>query len=231
MGVGDEVARVIARLGLAVTIHPNPWPSGSPDRERLFTRAGARAADLQRSTGLVRSIGIDPAWVSRSGIVVYDPHGTARALGEIARAVDGLGVAVAVENWKINPEHEEFRRLARELEGAELGLILDLGHLHVMTDDVVGAAGEAPLPVREVHVSDNAGSSDDHLPLGRGTLPIGDIARVLTKGGFEGVWTLETRARYNFAQCTIRDARARKTLLDSRERLARAVSAAAIPGA
>jgi len=100
-------------------------------------------------------------------------------LEEIARATDGLGVRVAVENWKINPEREEFLRLAKALAGADLHLLLDLGHLHVMHDDTVEAAREVPLSVCEVHVSDNKGRTDEHMPLGRGTMPIDDIARVM----------------------------------------------------
>jgi sugar phosphate isomerase/epimerase len=177
----------------------------------------------------VRSVGIDPAWTSREGIVIYDPNGTQRALERLARAFEGTGVPLAVENWRINPEREEFLRLARALGGAQLGILLDLGHLHVMTDDPAREAAELPLAVREVHVSDNDGNDDDHLPLGRGTLPVERIARSLFSGGFDGVWTLEIRARYNFAQCSIGDPRARKALLRSRELLERALARAAAP--
>ncbi len=232
-GLGPGVERIIRKSGLEVTIHPTPPSPATADKRAALSRAIARAAELQRRTGLVRSIGIDPVWVSVEGVVVYDPDGTQRVLEEIVRAVDGLGVAVAVENWKINPERDEFLRLARALHRscrAELGLLLDLGHLHVMTDDPVRETAELPLPVREVHVSDNDGREDDHLPLGRGTLPIEGIARELAKKGFDGVRTLEVRARYSFAQCTVRNPKARKALHESRDRLARALAAAAEGG-
>ncbi len=226
LGVDAEVEGVLSERGMAVTVHPAPGPLHSETRRRNFKCGVARAAELQLSTGAVSSIGIDPAWRSVGGDVVYDPEGTLRALERIARAFDGLGVAVAIENWKINPEREEFARLARELGGAELGLILDLGHLHVMTDDPVRSARELPLPVREVHVSDNKGDSDDHLPLGRGNLPLADIARALGEGGFDGIYTFEIRARYNFAECSVRHPAARKVLLDSRRRMEKALSEA-----
>ncbi|MHC4506791.1 MAG: sugar phosphate isomerase/epimerase family protein [Planctomycetota bacterium] len=226
LGVDAEVEGVLSERGIAVTVHPALGPIHSETRRTNFTRGVARAAELHSSTGAVRSIGIDPAWRSVGGDVVYDLEATLRALELIARAFDGLGVAIAIENWKINPEREEFARLARELDGAELGLILDLGHLHVMTDDPVRSARELPLPVREVHVSDNKGDSDDHLPLGRGNLPLADIARVLGEGGFDGIYTFEIRARYNFAECSIEHPAARKVLLDSRRRMEKALSEA-----
>ena len=233
-GVDAALERLIAKRGLAVTVHPAPGPTHSETRRINFARGVARAAELHSSTGAVRSIGIDPAWRSVGGDVIYDPEATLSALERIARAVDGLGVAVAVENWKINPERGEFLRLARALResshgGAKLGLLLDLGHLHVMTDDPVRSAGDLPLPVREVHVSDNRGDSDDHLPLGRGTLPVADIARALGAGGFDGIYTFEIRARYDFAQCSIKHPAARRVILDSRRRLEKALAAAARP--
>ena len=138
-----------------------------------------------------------------------------------------LGVRVAVENWKINPEADEFLRLSRELGRADLRLLLDLGHLHVMHDDTVAAARDVPLPVCEVHVSDNKGRTDDHMPLGRGNMPLEDIARVMRERGEDCIWTLEMRACYDFSQCTISNPRARRAFHQSRDRVAKALELAA----
>jgi sugar phosphate isomerase/epimerase len=225
-GVSRDVERLLGKIGLDVTVHPSPGPRGSPEKEELFGQAVERAAELQKNTGCVRSIGIDPAWVSEKGIVVYDAERTERALEGIARATDGLGVAVAVENWKINPDPDEFLRLAGALEGADLRLLLDLGHLHVMHDDTVAAAREVPLAVCEIHVSDNKGRSDDHMPLGRGSMPIAGIANVMLERGEDCIWTLEMRARFDFAECTIANPRARRSFYQSRDRLKAALTEA-----
>jgi len=224
--ISPEVERLIGKLGLAVTIHPSPGPRGSPEKEAAFSLGITRAADLQKSTGSVRSIGIDPAWVSKEGVVVYDAERTERALEGIARATDGLGVRVAVENWKINPEREEFLRLAGAIGGSDLHILLDLGHLHVMHEDTVEAAREVPLSVCEVHVSDNKGRSDEHMPLGRGTMPIDGIARVMRERGEDCIWTLEMRARFNYAQCTMSHPGARRSFYQTRDRLRKALDAA-----
>lgn len=225
-GVGREVEQLLGRLGIAVTVHPSPGPRGAVEQEETFERAVARAAELQKNTGCVRSIGIDPAWVSEKGVVVYDAERTERALGLIARAIDGLGVAVAVENWKINPERAEFLRLERGLGRADLKMLLDLGHLHVMHEDTVAAAKAVPLAVCEVHVSDNRGKVDEHMPLGRGSMPITEIAHVMHGRGEDCIWTLEMRARFDFAECTISNPRARRAFYQSRDRLRKALDEA-----
>jgi sugar phosphate isomerase/epimerase len=231
--VTREVVELIGRLDLDVTIHPAAVPfsgaggAGGNEREEVFKKAVERAADLQRETGRVRVIAVDPAATSRGGDMIYDPEGTKRSLEFIARAVDGLNVKVGVENWKINPDPEEFRRLRRELASVtDLGLLLDLGHLHVMTDDPVAAARDLPIPVCEVHVHDNSGDSDDHMPLGRGNLPLEGLVEAIRAGGFDGIWTLEIRPTYRVQDSTIRNPRARKAILRSAERLRAAVEKA-----
>jgi sugar phosphate isomerase/epimerase len=95
-----------------------------------------------------------------------------------------------------------------------------------MSDDPTAEVPRLPLRVHEVHLSDNPGDSDDHLPLGRGTLPLGALVRELVRSGFEGIWTLEFRPACRHEDGTVRNPRAARTILDSRERLERAVAAA-----
>jgi sugar phosphate isomerase/epimerase len=222
--VCPAVDELLGELGLEVTVHLSPGPSGAPERWDAFRRSVARAAELQAETGLLRCVSIDPAF--RAGATIaYDPDATLRALQEIAEQMAG-GVGVAIENWRINPSLEEFQRLDRELVDAKLGLLLDLGHLHVMTDRPAHAICSFPLPVYEVHVSDNDGRSDDHLPLGRGTLPIEDVASSLRRAAFDGIWTLEFRPAYDMSRCCITNRSACRSIVASRARLERALAGA-----
>ena len=119
-----------------------------------------------------------------------------------------------------------FRRLARALEGARLGLLLDLGHLHVMSQNAAADIAALPLPVHEVHVSDNSGKTDEHMPLGKGNLPIDEIAVELCKAGFEGIWTLEMRPHYYMHLCCITNKTACRAVRSSRRRLEEALERA-----
>ena len=225
--VTREVVEVLGRTDLDVTIHPAAVPFNGGEKETAFRTAVRRAADLQRETGRVKVIAVDPAVRNRGGDMVYDPRGTQRSLEFIARAVEGLDVKVGVENWKVNPDPEEFRRLRRELAPVtDLGLLLDLGHLHVMSEDAVAATRELPIPVCEVHVHDNKGKTDDHMPLGWGNLPLEELVKAVRATGFDGIWTLEIRPTYRVQESTIRNPRARKAILKSAALLQEAVEKA-----
>jgi sugar phosphate isomerase/epimerase len=71
---------------------------------------------------------------------------------------------------------------------------LDVGHAHVHGDrlaELVQAFGER---MAHVHVSDNRGSADDHMPLGAGKIQWGRVVRLLRQAGYDGTITLEVVA-------------------------------------
>lgn len=68
------------------------------------------------------------------------------------------------------------------VEGLGIGLLLDVGHLHVSArrmgfDFAAGVRAVAPY-VRELHLHDNDGQADQHLPLGRGTIDFSVLREV-----------------------------------------------------
>jgi sugar phosphate isomerase/epimerase len=92
-----------------------------------------------------------------------------------------------------------------------LGLTLDIGHAHI------GPGGMARIQdaiqhfrsrLRHLHVSDNLGRRDDHLPIGQGRIDFAAVARALRRIGYQEGVTLEIFSDN------------RDDLLRSRERLA-----------
>jgi sugar phosphate isomerase/epimerase len=72
-----------------------------------------------------------------------------------------------------------------------LGFHLDVGHAHVgrlRLDNVLEHLGPRLL---HVHLSDNRGQSDDHLPLGAGTINWPQVLRRLKQSGYDDTFTLE----------------------------------------
>jgi len=72
-----------------------------------------------------------------------------------------------------------------------LGFHLDVGHAHVgrlKLGDVLEQLGPRLL---HVHLSDNRGQSDDHLPLGTGTINWSQVLRRLKQSGYDDTFTLE----------------------------------------
>jgi len=70
-----------------------------------------------------------------------------------------------------NPEE-----IAEFVEGLGIGLLLDVGHFHVsacqMGFDFAGGVKAVAKVARELHLHDNDGRADQHLPLGRGTMDL-----------------------------------------------------------
>ena len=76
------------------------------------------------------------------------------------------------------------------------GILLDAGHMNVCCNkygiDIDKYIDALPAPVIEVHICDNHGESDEHLPLGDGTLDLPRLVRALKRNSFDGVFTYES---------------------------------------
>lgn len=100
-----------------------------------------------------------------------------------------VGIDVTVENLFGPHTHELVTHLLDTFP--DLGLTLDTGHANV------GGTLGTYLPrygarVRALHLQDNDGTDDQHLPPGWGTVDWPEIHRLLTAGGYGHVWGNET---------------------------------------
>lgn len=91
-----------------------------------------------------------------------------RSLDELADLQDDTGVVVAIENmggWEMC--HFRDPSLLPELREKGLSFCLDIGHAHVngVLDDFLACGSPSA-----VHLHDNGGISDDHLPPGAGSI-------------------------------------------------------------
>lgn len=180
--------------GLALSLHA---PTG--DVNLLSRHPGARRfaeAELARTLALAASLGATHVTVHlgyrSTGAPGEIPWDEAReALRRLSRRARDLGVTLCLEN---DPKEGflflwDLREHLRWLE--ELGLrgTLDLGHAWL-------AHGEGALEliprlsprIAVVHVSDNRGERDDHLPPGEGVIAVEEALRGLR--GAE-LWVLE----------------------------------------
>lgn len=130
-----------------------------------------------------------------------------RSLGRLASRAEQLGVTIALENlahFYPGPERLShtpmvLRSLAHRLASPAVGLCLDVGHAHIVSDLRHTDVGELIEPVLDsvvlFHLHDNLGARrggpgaaeldplrlDLHLPPGRGTLPWSNIAPWLAR--------------------------------------------------
>ncbi len=84
------------------------------------------------------------------------------------------------------------RDLAQKKADEVIGMTLDVGHLNIakkqgFTDkDLIKEIEQISKYVKHVHLTDNFGFSDSHLPPGMGNVPFKEILEKLEKAGFKG---------------------------------------------
>ena len=181
--------------GLTLSIHA---PTG--DVNLLSRNPGARRfaeGELSRTLALAARLGARYVTVHlgyrSTGVPGELPMDEAKeALRRLRRRAEDLGIALCLENdpkmirflslWDLN----EYLRWLTELE---LVGTLDIGHAWIAHGEEAPALIERCAPrIAVVHVSDNRGEHDDHLPLGRGTIPVEEVLSPLR--GAE-LWVLE----------------------------------------
>lgn len=114
------------------------------------------------------------------------------ALVEIAREAEKLGVTVCLENTcgkhGVPGTLAEAAWAVGEIGCRSLRVALDIAHFHSNKEPVDSLRQAVPL-IEHVHISDNNGSDDAHLPLGEGRLDLRPFAEFLR--AFEGPVVLE----------------------------------------
>lgn len=144
----------------------------------LFAIAGASLVNVHPSPG-VRLIGVEQtlAW-------------NVEAFARLAEVAAAHGLRLMVENL---PDAYESLDAMRALLAADarLGFHLDLGHAQVRGNRTAGYLEAFANRLAHVHLSDNTGRADDHLPLGAGRLDWKRLVRTLKRTGYDGTITLE----------------------------------------
>ena len=116
----------------------------------------------------------------------------ADALRVLARACAQMGVTLLVETplpHLIGGHPDEFARVIGQLDWS-VGVCFDTGHVALghHWDRFIELAGDRLV---HVHVNDNRGQFDDHLPPGEGTIDWRHIRETLEQVGFDGWIVLE----------------------------------------
>ena len=109
----------------------------------------------------------------------------------LVKEAESLGVKMALENvFEENPE--PLRRLLDEMNSPFLGYCLDAGHGNLFSEvpleDWVDILGSRLL---EIHLHDNHGEEDEHLPLGRGSIDFPGLFSRLEEKKLQPIYTIE----------------------------------------
>lgn len=119
-----------------------------------------------------------------------------QSLAAIIARADRLGLCICLENMfprfqtYFKPEH--FEEILEQF--ADLKLTLDTGHANIDNPDgnkIIDFVRQFGHRIGHVHLSDNLGKRDDHLPLGEGIIDFNSVARALKDCGYDDTITLE----------------------------------------
>jgi len=216
---GKEIRRRLQESGMGLVIHLPTFVLTADLTEAIrnvSVQEMCRAMDLAAEMA-VEKVVMHPGAITGLGPLVMDlAMGYAKDSMEkmIAHGRD-LGLCVCLEN--MFPRYRSFFEPAHFSailqEHPDLKMTLDTGHANI------GGGGRRIFEfirlcgsrIGHVHVSDNHGKRDDHLPIGQGNIDFPGVMRRLTEVGYRGTITLEV-----FAED-------RRKLAESRNRLRRLV--------
>ena len=187
-----DIVAAVAESGLAVALH------GSFDApvEKLAELAHELAPHL-------RSITFDPVLTWTSAGLLFSAGQMSHYLQELDRRTLDHQFRYGVEDFPETPFCLQMYRdnLSPLLASQRFGILIDIGHFNESVHRYGYYNGvspeehfaQLPVPLLEVHLSDNNGKEDQHLPLAMGIVDFRSVARGLRKLRFDGLSTIEIK--------------------------------------
>ncbi len=186
-----ELARLAERRDLLLTVHGSvDMPADTPAKAARWF--GHRLACFT----------IDPVMTADSRGRWYDMPRLAATLRTIRDATADGATRFGIEDVPLDSAawNSFADDLAELADDPRYGILVDLGHMHLRRTGSPYFARlspaeyvtRTPVPLIEIHLSDNDGHKDLHLPPGDGSAPLAEAATALAHAGFDGIATLET---------------------------------------
>ena len=200
--VWDELAllaETIHTAGLSTTIHA-PFMDLNPGAVDTSIRAVTRhrisqvlkVAELLRPKVIVVHPGYDDLRYGENRLLWLKNSIT--FWGEFIPQARDLGTVLAVENI-FEKEPSTIKVLLEEFDDPAFRHCFDIGHWNLFTTVTLEEwFAELGSFVAESHIHDNHGTSDEHLPVGEGTIDFAAFFPLLTSHAADAVWTLEAHS-------------------------------------
>jgi sugar phosphate isomerase/epimerase len=151
--------------------------------------------ELERCAGIFSALGatvmnIHPCYFCPPAMRKERVSFHMEALPSIVEMAASYGLTLVIENYRAPFDQVSiFKNLLTQVPG--LKLHLDFGHTNFGTDPHDLFCGELGEQIQHVHFSDNRSRSDDHMPLGVGTVNWENAVNSLKAIGYNGTITLE----------------------------------------
>lgn len=191
-----SIAEGLHEAGCGITFHGPFWDLCPGSSDSLIRQVSTfrfhqlfDLVDVFQPIQVVCHTGYDPShhgghhqrFLERS-LAVWEPL--------VARA-ERSHVPLLIENvWELDPEFH--RDLLTAVDSSHFGFCLDVGHQHSFSRTPLSSWIESLGGfLREVHLHDNGGTHDDHLPIGRGSIDFRAFFGSLRNRGISPLLTLE----------------------------------------
>lgn len=204
-----EVGEKLQEAGLRVTIHA-PFldlrPGAIDPQIRRVTTARIRAvldlAGFFRPVSLVCHAAFDERYYL-SGEEQW-LHNSVETFQSFLPRARELHCPICVENV-YETEPTMLRRLLDGVSSPYLRFCFDTGHYNVFSAAPVGSWIDMMSPyLAELHIHDNQGIKDQHLPPGEGNFSFPDLFAMLRKRKLTPIVTLETHSVEHFRKAVAR---------------------------
>jgi sugar phosphate isomerase/epimerase len=123
------------------------------------------------------------------------------------RLAEEINLPLVIENMnRLHPDSEivylgvtidELKQVFEAVPSNKLGLALDVAHANLLPGGTQSWIEEFPDKIFHIHLSDNDGVLDRHLPIGDGGINFGEVFSQLNQIGFKGTATLEVGTEAN----------------------------------
>lgn len=191
-----NIAGAFGSAGLSITLH-GPYdglnPGSLDEATRLLTveryRHAFRAAAILKPKNIVLHPGYSEkkykgdinAWLAQS----------LKTWPEFVKEAQRLNVTIAAENV-FDREPAALKTLVETIDSQFFRVCLDTGHINAFAGADMEEWLRALGPnVAEVHLHDNFGSADEHLPLGEGSIDFKRFFALLKTYAKDPVYTIE----------------------------------------
>jgi sugar phosphate isomerase/epimerase len=199
------IAERLQKRGCRTTLHGPFWDLAPGSRDPLVRRISSlRLQQFFDLIGVFNPVqvvchtGYDPRhhqddtvmWIERS-LSVWEP---------LVERAESLNVFLLLENvWEHGPEFH--REILGSINSPRLGFCLDVGHQHSFSNTTLREWLEALSDyLGEVHLHDNDGTCDAHLPVGDGSIDFSLLFEFLKAKAKMPLLTLEPHREEHLVQ-------------------------------
>lgn len=115
---------------------------------------------------------------------------------ECAQFAENNGICLILEHLTLLEGNvvvtlDDLLLMIEEVNSKNFAALLDTGHVNVNGESFTDYVFQLKDKLKHIHIDDNNGRSDDHLPPGLGTINFGPLFSALKKANYEGYLSIE----------------------------------------